>query len=279
MFHVKKMEAKDYSFAVQLSNTLDWKMTNRDFEFMSTIEPLGCFVLYDDSQKIGVATTVCYNRIGWFGSFVVKKEYRNQGAGSILLHTAITYLRNENVQKIGLYSYPELTGFYEKFGFRKDMEFIAFQGNPYKLKDSEEITVAKKDDFSKLLDFDKNCIGFNRKKTLDLIFSDKNNIIYFSNQNNFIKGYIATKIYNHQVEIGPLVARSNFESIVTDLLTKALFDLSGYNASIYVPKNSKEIINLLLTFGLKKDTNLVRMFLGSPINIDCLYLPESLERG
>jgi len=279
MLHVEKMEVKDYSFAVQLSDTSDWKLINRDFEFMNTIEPLGCFVLYDDSQQIGIATTVCYDKIGWFGNLIIKKEYRNRGSGSILLHKAITYLRSKNVQKIGIFTYPKLTGFYEQFGFKKDKEFIVFQGNPAKLKDLETINVAKKDDFSKLLAFDKDCLGFNREKTLNLLFSDKNNIVFFSTQNNFIKGYIVLKIFNDLVEIGPLVVRSNFKSVVIDLITKALCNLSKYTVLIYVPINNEEIINLLLTFGLKKDTALVRMFLGSPINIDCEYLPESLERG
>lgn len=279
MFHVEKMTANDYSFATQLSNTLDWKMTNRDFEFMNTIEPSGCFILYNDSQKIGIATTVCYNKIGWFGNFIVKKEYRNQGVGSFLFKTSMTYLKNKNVQTIGLYSYPKLTGFYEKFGFKKDIEFNVFQGNPSKLKKLEKIIVAKKKDFLNLITFDKDCIGFNRKKTLDLIFSDENNIIYYSNQNNCLNGYIVTKILNHQAEIGPLVVRSNSESIVLNLLKKALFNLSGYNTLIYVPKNNQEINTLLINSGLNKETSLIRMFLGSPITIDCLYLPESLERG
>lgn len=130
-----------------------------------------------------------------------------------------------------------------------------------------------------MITFDKDCIGFNRKKTLDLIFSDENNIIYYSNQNNCLNGYIVTKILNHQAEIGPLVVRSNSESIVLNLLKKALFNLSGYNTLIYVPKNNQEINTLLINSGLNKETSLIRMFLGSPITIDCLYLPESLERG
>ena len=237
MFHVEKMEPKDYSFAIELSNTLDWKMTIKDFEFMCTVEPLGCFVLYDDLEKLGVVTCVSFDRIGWFGNFIVKKEYRDQGAGSFLLQKAITYLKNKGVQTIGLYSYPELTDFYEKFGFKKNDEFIIFQGNPSPLIDLEVVTIAEKNDFSKILNFDRVCLGFNRDKTLNLIFSDKNNIIYFLNQGNFLKGYVVTKIYGYLAEIGPLVSRSNSESVGVKLLTKAMNNLSSCNILIYVPKN------------------------------------------
>jgi predicted GNAT family acetyltransferase len=273
------MRSEDFSFAVQMANTMKWKMTVKDFEFMSTIEPFGCFVLFDDMEKLGVATCVVYDRIGWFGNLVVKKKFRNQGAASFLLKNAITYLRNKNVQTIGLYSYPNLTYFYEKFGFKIDDEFIIFQGIPSINSKLKEVNKAGKNNFFKLLEFDHNCLGFNRKKTLDPIFSDKNNIVYYSAQNNLLNGYIITKIINHQAEIGPLVVRSNFESVAVDLLRKTLSDLSDFDVFISVPKRHEDLIDLIVTAGLKKDNDVVRMFLGPPINKDCLYLPESLERG
>lgn len=274
------MQAKDYPFAVQLSNTLDWKMTINDFEFNSTVEPFGCFVLYNDLEKLGVATTVIFDRIGWFGNFVIKEDSRYKGAGSFLLKKIISYLKNKGAHTIGLYSYSNLTDFYKKFGFKTDEEFIVFQGNPsFTFTKVTEVKVAKKDNFPKLIKFDGVCLGFNRDKTLNLIFSRKTNIIYFSEQNNNPTGYIAAKIYDHQVEIGPLVVESNFRSVGIDLIAKAISNFSGYNVMIYVPKKSNKIIELLLKAGLKKDTTLIRMFLGSSLNTDCLYFPESLERG
>ncbi|MCW3997520.1 MAG: GNAT family N-acetyltransferase [Candidatus Bathyarchaeota archaeon] len=279
MLHIEQMITEDFSFAVQLANTMDWKMTVKDFEFMLTVEPFGCFVLYDDLEKIGLATCVGYGRIGWFGNLVVKKEFRDQGAGGFLLKKALTYLRNKGVQTIGLYSYPKLTDFYKKFEFKINDEFIIFQGKPSFCEEFQEVSKAEKKDFSKLLEFDFDCLGFDRNKTLDLIFSDKSNIVYYSAQNNLLNGYIIAKICNQQAEIGPLVVKSNSESVAVDLLSKTLISLSGFDVFISVPKRNEDFIDLLVTAGLRKDTNIVRMFLGPSINNDCSYLPESLERG
>jgi hypothetical protein len=279
MFHVKKMTVEDFSFAVQLTNSMNWGLTAKDFEFMTTIEPFGCFVLFDEMNKIGIATSISFDNIGWFGNLVVKAEFRNKRAGSCLLKNAVTYLKNKDVQSIGLFSYPELIDFYKKFGFKVDQEFIVFRGSPSVFKEANNLRIAQKKDFPKLFEFDQVCLGFNRYKTLNPIFSHQNNFTYFYVQNNLIKGYLVTKIDNTQAEIGPLVFRLDHEFVAVDLLKSVLSTLSGFDVFIYVPKQNKVLIDLLLNFGLKKDINLVRMFLGPTININCLYLPESLERG
>ena len=273
------MESTDFSFAVQLANTMDWNMTLKDFEFMSNVEPFGCFVLSNDEDRLGVATCVSLGKIGWFGNLVIKNEYQDIGAGSFLLQHAITYLKQKGVATIGLYSYPNLTGFYEKHKFKINNEFIVFRGTPSGLSVLIEKEIAEKNDFSSLLDFDKQCVGFNREKTLIPLFSDKNNIVHFSRQNNVIEGYILAKIFNQVAEIGPLITRKNSESIACDLISITLRKLVDFEVFIYVPKNSKELNKWLFKSGLQKDFSVVRMFLGPTIDKGCLYFPESLERG
>ncbi|MGE5533230.1 MAG: hypothetical protein ACM3UN_02645, partial [Bacillota bacterium] len=68
MFQVRTMLAKDFLFATKLANTMNWNMAKEDFEFMSSLEPEGCFVLFDGSKKLGIATCISYGKIGWFGN-------------------------------------------------------------------------------------------------------------------------------------------------------------------------------------------------------------------
>lgn len=280
MLHIEKMTKNDFSFAVQIANTLNWNMTISDFEFMTTIEPSECFVLYNNFEKLGVVTCVIFDKIGWLGNFVLKQKFRYQGAGSFLLKNTLLSLKDKGVQTIGLFSYLNLIDFYERFGFKKDEEIITFQGQISVFnKKIAEIREARNEAFSKILDFDSSCVGFNRSKSLNLLFSEESNVVYYSIQNDAIQGYVLIKIYNKLVEIGPLVVRSMDEFDGIDLLSKAFSRLSGYNILIYIPKRYKKIINFISRLGLKKETNLVRMFLGPPLNMDDIYLPESLERG
>ena len=273
------MKADDFSFAVRLANSMNWNMTTKDFAFMTSIEPFGCFILYDDKKKLGISTCVSYNGVGWFGNFIVKKSYRSKGAGSFLLKNSLAYFRKKGVQTIGLYSYPELVGFYKNFGFRINYDFVVFQGVPSLLLKNKKIRIAKKKDFSRLLELDEKCIGFSRSKSLYPIFVDKHNFTYFSTQNNSLNSFVVTKIFNKQAEIGPLVFKPGQEAVAADLLKFTLSTLSDLYVFIYVPQKNEEFKQILLKSGLKESLNLVRMLLGPSIIKDNLYLPESLERG
>ena len=128
MFHVEKMEVDDFPFAVQLATTMNWNMTIEDFAFMVKLEPLGCHVQFHGQERVGIATSVSFGKVGWFGNFVVKENFRGEGAGSILMKHAIDYLKSKGVETIGLYAYPHLIEFYESFGFEPDEDFLVLHG-------------------------------------------------------------------------------------------------------------------------------------------------------
>ena len=40
------MSSADFQFATDLANTMNWNMATEDFEFMTSLEPEGCFVAF-----------------------------------------------------------------------------------------------------------------------------------------------------------------------------------------------------------------------------------------
>ena len=79
MFHAEKMKPIDFPFAVELANTMNWNMSEGDFEFMLELEPDGCFVLFSSGKPIGIATCINYGKGGWFGNLFIKEEHRKAG--------------------------------------------------------------------------------------------------------------------------------------------------------------------------------------------------------
>ncbi len=120
MFCVEKMKSSDFPFAVQLANTMDWNMAESDFEVAIKLEPDGCFVLFNAHEPVGIATCISYGKKGWFGNLAVAEEHRKEGAGSFLVKLAVDYLKSKGAETVGLYAYPNLTGFYKKLGFHDD---------------------------------------------------------------------------------------------------------------------------------------------------------------
>jgi predicted GNAT family acetyltransferase len=279
MFHVEKMEVDDFPFAVQLANTLNWNMTVEDLEFMLKLEPQGCFVQFHGQERVGIATSISFGKVGWFGNFVVKEDFRGEGAGSILIKHAIDYLKNKGVETIGLYAYPHLIKFYESFGFEIDTDFLVLQGKTTFSPTQQMLKAAADKDVPDVIDLDYRCFGANRRKLLKPILLNKKNLCYVLTENNEITGYIVAKVYNKMAEVGPLICKANRVKAAALLLKTILSRLNGLDVFTYVPKKETELLNILLKAGLRQDFQVVRMFMGPAIAKNCIYTAESLERG
>ena len=279
MFHVERMEVDDFSFAVQLANTMDWDMTPADFEFMMKLEPEGCFVLFHGQERSGIATSIHFGKAGWFGNLVVKEKFRREGAGNLLTKHAIGYLKNKGVKTIGLYAYPNLVTFYENLGFEPDIDFAVLKGKAPVFSTHAMLKEATKRDVPEIIDVDRQYFRANRQKLLEPILLNPDNLCYVSTENSKITGYIAAKVHGKTAEVGPLICHANRKEDAVMLLENILSRLNGVEVFMYIPTKEAELLNMLTKAGFKENFRVVRMFLGSAVAQNCIYAAESLERG
>ena len=271
------MSAEDFSYATQLSNTADWNMSNEDFQLMVNLEPEGCFVAYQGSERLGIATCISYGKLGWFGNLIVAEPHRGKGVGAFLVKHALEYLRGNGVETVGLYAVSNLVGFYRKFGFRKDIEFTVLHKQSPTAASKVKLTRAKEQDVSALMALDVECFGADRRKLLNAIISKEGNLCYCLPNNGEIKGYVTAKVYAEMAEVGPLICKDDGSA---KMLLEAVMDrLQGLYVTICLPKKEISLINFLSGLGFEEDFSVPRMFLGSPSAMECVYVAESLERG
>jgi GNAT superfamily N-acetyltransferase len=279
MFRVKKMSEEDFEFAVQITDQMDWNLTVADFEFMVELEPNGCFVLLENSERIGLATTVTFGTVGWFGNLIVSESHRRKGAGSRLVKHSVKYLTNKNVRTIGLYAYVDKIPFYKKLGFGYDSEFTVLKGKGSSLQAESVVRKAKKQDLQEIIEFDRCCFGASRRKLLEPVILDKDNLCYVSVEGEHMVGYVVGKVYRQMGEIGPLICQRQSEDVAINLLRTVLSRLEGYEVSMYVSTKESVVLDTLSKLGFTEDFRVARMFFGSPILKDCISAAESLERG
>jgi GNAT superfamily N-acetyltransferase len=279
MFHVKNMSVEDLSFAVDIANQMNWDMAESDFEFMMKLEPEGCFVLFDDSERIGIATTVSFGKIGWFGNLVVSENHRKKGAGSLLVKRSIDYLASKSLETIGLYAYLDKIPFYTRLGFKYDSEFIVLKGKAFSSTVSAELIEPARENLQRIVDYDESCFGASRKKSLKPILLDPDNMGFVSIENGRMLGYALAKVYDGTAELGPLVCQQGRVDIAINLLRTIIDRLRRRNVSLCVSKKEVPILTVLMKAGFSESFRLARMFLGSPLVKDCVYAAESLERG
>jgi GNAT superfamily N-acetyltransferase len=279
MFQIKTMTPEDFDFAVQITGKMNWNLTTADFEFMIELEPDGCFILLENSKKIGLATTVSFGPIAWFGNLIVNESHRKRGAGSQLVSHSIEYLKRKQVKTIGLYAYTDRIPFYERVGFKYDTEFTVLNGRGSSMPVKSAAELAKKQDLQKIIEFDQLCFGASRRKLLEPIILDPDNLCCLSAEGKRMVGYAVAKVYRQMGEIGPLVCRKGHEDVAVNLLRSLLSRLEGYEVSMCVPSKESTILDSVKTLRFAESFRVTRMFHGSPIAEDCICMAESLERG
>ncbi len=279
MFHVEKMTLGDLEFAVRLSDTMNWNSVEEDFEYMMSLEPNGCFVLFFNSERVGIATTISYNRVGWLGNIIVNENYRGKGGGSLIVKNAIEYLTNKGVETIGLYSYVDRVPFYAKQNFQSDSRFIVLKGKGFSASTRSDIRIAQNDDMQQIFDLDRLCFGGSRRRLLEPVLHDPTNLCHVCTDDDWILGFIVVKVFDEESEIGPLVCRGGYDDVAMDLLKTTLKKLNRGEVSLCVPEKESKILNLLKRNGFREDFSLVRLYRGPPMINDYIYVVESLERG
>ena len=278
MLNLKTLSTEDFQFAIRLTDTMNWNLVKEDFEFMKELEPTGCFVLLDDLTRVGIATTISYDNIGWLGNVIISERHRGKGAGSFLVKHCIDYLINTGVETVGLYSYIERVPFYRRLGFKACSEFIILNGSGLSTSVKAYPKISNKD-IIEAINLDNLCFGTSREKLLKPILLDSDNLSYKSVEKGEIFGFILTKVYGDTAEIGPLVCKKGRTDIAFDLIKCTLNALPNTRVSVCIPEQESEIYNMLLNFGFVEDFRTVRMLYGTPVYQDCVYVAESLERG
>jgi len=279
MFSVRNISVEDFTFAVNLTDTMDWNLAEDDFEFMTELEPDGCFIVLDDSERIGLATTISFGRVGWLGNVIVSENHRERGAGSLLVRHCIEYLTKKRVETIGLYSYIERTPFYRRLGFEYESEFIVLKGKGFSAPTKTSLKRARKEDLQEIVNLDHLCFGTSRMKLLKPILLKPNNLCYMHVEDGRLLGFVVGKVYDRAAEVGPLVCQQGRSDIAIGLLTTVLNKLEGLKVSMCIPERESTILDTLMRFGFSQAFRVARMFYGRPVVKDCIYIAESLERG
>lgn len=279
MLKVKSLSKKDFDFAVELANTMNWKMATADFEFMNYLEPRGSLLLVDGSKRLGIATCISYGKLGWFGNFIINAEYRRKGGGSVLLKHAIDFLHAKGVKTIGLYAYPNLLSFYGRFGFKYSGDFSFLHIEKLGIVEGAKMPQIEHSDYSKILEFDAEYFGGDRKKLLKSILTEDNNLKHCVFEGQDLIGYATATVYEHAAWIGPLICRESRPEVACSLIQAIASRLTGKTVYAVVPKKAVALLDLFYSLGLREDFFVSRMFLGESIGKNCIYLAESLERG
>jgi predicted N-acetyltransferase YhbS len=279
MLQVKQMRAEDFEFATELANTMNWNMALEDFQFALSLEPKGVFVAFDGSERLGIATCISFDSVGWFGNLIVKEKCRNKGVGSLLVNHSVNYLQSKGINTIGLYAYPNLTSFYGNLGFKADEDLSLLHAEKLGSLNVDSLPKIGEKQIQAVEHFDSRCFSGNRQKLLESIILENNNLGYCKIEKNEVVGYVAATVYEKMAWVGPLMCKAGRVEVAASLIQAVLAKLAGFSVYLVLPKKETELANMLSKVGFSEEFSVLRMFLGPFTAKNCIYLAESLERG
>jgi len=274
------MRPHDFEFAVRLTDLKQWEYSRRDFAWMTSLEPQGCFVAVEDGRRLGITTTVNYQTLGWIGNVIVSPRYEGKGVGSQLVNRAVEYLRGKSVGSIGLYSYLDNTPFYARLGFKEDGCFIrsSGKGKPAVLGECQPM---KPIDLEAVTRLDFECIGADRSKVLTKIFERCRNLCWITTSRRELAGYIMGTSSRTSVELGPWICDPRYADGAFTLLSAFLSSTRNKKINLGIPERHVALRSLEES-GFKPDFRVARMFHKGKkpsMKDDYIIAMESLERG
>ncbi len=276
---IREMRRSDFSFAIRLTDTMNWDLTARDFTFVMELEPQGCFVALADAKRVGITTTAHFGKIGCIGNVIVGTRYRSKGIGVKLVKEAIRYLSEKSVKTIALYAYQNTVEFYEKMGFKSDHHFIRFIGQGWKSQEPQgNVRAMTQQDLNEAISMDHTCMNWNRERLLRRKFAESKDLCFVAQENGELVGFVMADLYRQ--EVGPLICRADRDEQAISLLKTVLGKLVNIEVGIGVSEKRRTIADALVQVNFKEEFQVTLMHLGEALpKTRCMVAMESLERS
>lgn len=252
---VRLLEDDTVGMADELRARAGFNQSLDDWRRLLALEPDGCFAAEYDGCIVGTVTTTCYGRqLAWIGMMLVDPSVRGRGVGRRLLETALTYLEERNIERVGLDATPAGRRIYGKFGFvDHGMTITRWEGRARIADVCERPTLV---DAAALEQMDRQAFGAGRGRMLRALVSQAPGG-FAVERSEEMTGYALIRPGAERWHIGPIAARGRRPA--EEVLASALAWTGGEPVEIDVPDMHRRIVQ---GRGLAPVRSFTRMFLG-----------------
>ncbi len=281
MLDIRTMTAADITFAVAMTDREEWGNVAADFKRLMALEPNGCFIARDDSERVGMISTTMYGDYAFMGSLIVRPDRRGRGTGTALMRRAMHYLHERKATCIELDATPDGAPLYRRLGFKDKYASLRFyrpaDNNPASIDDppSDE----DKDETIRLIaSIDKRLSGLDRAHVLTRLIDEFPNSA-FIDPSPSPNGYaIAYPRADNRITIGPLVAAD--DNTAGNILDRVIDAHAAQDICIGSPETRRAMPHMTAARGFRRRPPSLRMYRGQERRYeDHIFGIISAEKG
>jgi predicted N-acetyltransferase YhbS len=208
---IRPFRPDDATFAAQCAALEGWTTETLEvFAAFFAHDPDGCLIAEEAGRPVGICVATPYDRYGFVGELIVRKEGRGRGVGPRLLLAAIELLKHRGVEDIGLDGVARAVPFYEISGFRPVCESLRFVGRLEGLPQADlpspgRVRPMSKRDISSVLALDREAFGADRSFFLERLRSRHPELSWVVEDDAGLAGFVLGHPGNGIVAVGPWV--------------------------------------------------------------------------
>ncbi len=265
MLTISVMTEADTRFATKLATQEEWGYLEEDFRRLMHFEPEGCFVAWQDNERVGIVTTTSYGDYAFLGSLIVSKAERGRGIGESLLKCGIHYLMGGGAKTVELDGVFPAVSLYKRLGFRDKYLSLRFEGDGGQ-NGNDEVLPYGPEMADEIVGFDKQETGLSRKRILGRLLEEFGDSVYLVGRKG-VAGYaIVRPRAGGHFTVGPWLAE---DRKVAELLLRSITDkYTGKVLTIGVPEINRDAVHMLLGQGFHYVEPSLRMYLGEAMNCE-----------
>ena len=287
LYDIKRMTVDDLDFAVKITQQEGWGYGKEDMHRILRWSPEGCFIVWMEGTRVGMATTLSYGTFGWVGNVVISKDLRCQGLGNSLMKHCIAHLMNKGAKGVRLFAYENTCAFYDRMGFRHDglskvYRRPAAKWGPVLAPEGYEVLPLKRENHMAAISLDSEAINGDRAYVLRTVWYENPILSYglWEKERHKLRGLLVGKRVLGNIEVGPWVCDlPNCEApmAMLDLLLSTTDTLTF----MAVPDAQPKIVAALAERGFIAIDKVFAMHIGQPppMKSDNLLAYGALEKG
>jgi hypothetical protein len=249
-YKIRQATRDEVDVMVEWARKEGWNPGLHDAKCFYEQDPKGFFVGLLDNKIIATVSAVRYdNTYGFMGFYIVKKDFRGKGYGMKIFRKAWGYLGNRNKGGDGVL---ENLKKYSQIGLKLAHLNARYQGfGTGNNRKNPSIVKLQDLDFKKVVNYDTQAFGFNRKKFLRRWINQPKSFSYGYIENGKLIGYGVLRKCFEGYKIGPLFADNS--SCASELFNALIGSISKKDKVFFdVPEVNKEALNIIREHKMKK---------------------------